>query len=555
MRLCVNYLFIAQNLLYFEGTMGLYKIHRLLFVFCFITWNSNALAQEKKDHGKLTPLRTCYDVTHYGIEVKVIPETRSIRGCNTISFKAVNGFKTLQLDYVKAMQIDSIVFQNKPLLFDRKNNTVLVHFPKTIMMGDHEKIKVYFNGKPQVAILPPWKGGFVWNKDANLNDWVGLACEGIGTYIWLPCKDHWSDEADSMDMYLSVPEGLTGVSNGQLVARKKIEMNYELFHWQVRNPINNYSININVGKYTEIRDTFYGIHQVPLNYYVLEDNRAKAIKHFQQVKGMLKAFENYFGAYPFYEDSYKLVETSYWGMEHQSCIAYGNHYMNNDYNFDFIIIHESGHEWFANSITAIDPADMWIHESFTTYSEALYVEYFYGKERANDYLVAQRKSIIAKHPMLGPRGEFYHGYTDNDIYYKGTWLLHTMRNAMNNDSLWFDAIHQLSEQFKHKIIQTEDIIAFFNTHTDYKWQLFFDQYLYKGPIPELVYKINLNRDGTQTVTYHFKNIVKGFRMPIKIYTSSDKKMFIWLTPNANKQTVVIPSNAVFKVATELFLVK
>ncbi len=525
------------------------------FIFCNTCSISYAFKSEKKDHGKLTTLRTCYDVTHYNIQVKVNPETHSIIGCNAISFKVVNGFNTLQLDYVKDMLIDSIIFQNKPVLFDRKNNVVLVHFPKVMMLGEREKIKVYFKGQPQVALLPPWKGGFVWNKDANLNDWVGLACEGIGAYMWLPCKDHWSDEADSMDMCLSVPEGLTGVSNGQLIERKKNEPGYEMFHWKVVNPINNYSININIGKYTEIRDTFNGIHQVPLAYYVLEGNRDTAAKHFKQVKGMLAAFEHYFGAYPFYEDSYKLVETSYWGMEHQSCIAYGNHYMNNDFNFDFIIIHESGHEWFANSITANDPADMWIHESFTTYSEALYVEYLYGKQRAIEYLLTQRKKIVAKHAMIGPRDEFYHGQKDNDIYYKGTWMLHTMRNIMNDDSLWFATIKALNEQFEHKIIQTKDIIGFFNTHTNCRWSLFFKQYLSHGPLPEFVYKIKLNKDGTQTVTYHFKNIIKGFSIPVKIYTSMDKTAFIWISAHAKQQNVTIAKNDTFMVASELFLLK
>lgn len=541
-------------MLSFEDVMESKKFIVLLLVWCFYMCTFNTYAQEKKDHGNLTPLRTSYDVKHYGISVKVDPKTQSISGCNNILFQVVSDFNTFQLDFVKYMQIDSIVFQKNRIQFERKENIVLVHFSKTLIKKNYEIIKVYFSGVPQVAVLPPWKGGFVWKKDNQNNDWVGLACEGIGTYIWLPCKDHWSDEADSMDMYLKVPDGLVGVSNGQLIERKKSEIGYEMFHWQVRNPINNYSININIGKYTEIRDTFNGINQVPLNYYVLEDNREKAEKHFQQVKGMLKAFEHYFGAYPFYEDSYKLVETSYWGMEHQSCVAYGNHYLNNEFNFDFIIIHESGHEWFANSITAKDPADMWIHESFTTYSEALYVEYLYGTEKAIDYLLSQRKKIIGKYPMIGARNEFYHDFKDNDIYYKGTWILHTMRNSLNNDSLWFTTIRQLSEHFKHKIIQTEDVIAFFNEHTGRNWDTFFKQYLYQGPLPELVLKTKTSKDGKQTVSYKWNHVVKGFTMPIKIYTNSEKTTFIWIKPKAKRQDVEISIDATFKIASELFLV-
>lgn len=531
--------------------MGLKKlIALLLFISAF-----NIYAQEKKVHGELTPLRTCYDIKHYGIQVKVDPNKQSISGCNSITFQVINDFNTLQLDFVKTMQIDSIVFQNTRIQYERKENIVLVHFSKILLKSNTEILNVYFSGKPQVALSPPWKGGFVWSKDNENNDWVGLACEGIGAYIWLPCKDHWSDEADSMDMYLKIPEGLIGVSNGKLIERKKKEIGYEMFHWQVRNPINNYSININIGKYTEIRDTFYGIHQVPLDYFVLVDNRVRAEKHFKQVKGMLSAFENYFGAYPFYEDSYKLVETSYWGMEHQSCVAYGNHYINNDFNFDFIIIHESGHEWFANSITANDPADMWIHESFTTYSEALYVEYLYGKQKAIEYLLTQRNKVVAKHPMVGPRNEFYHGQKDNDIYYKGTWMLHTMRNVLNNDSLWFACIRELSEHFKHKIIQTEDVIAYFNQHTGRNWDAFFKQYLYQGPLPELVFKTKTTKDGKLLVTYKWEHVVRGFNMPVKIFTNSDKTTFIWITPTAHQQQIIINNSSLFEIDRSSFLIK
>ncbi len=542
-------------MLYFDAVLMQKRFIILTLFFSVFSIGSFVTDNEKKTHGTLTPMRTCFDVTHYGISVKVDPKTQTISGKNIISFRVISAFKILQLDLVKEMQIDSILFLGKPLQYTRKENIVLVNFTSQLPKNAFQQIMVYFSGKPHVAELPPWKGGFVWAKDPENNDWVGLACEGIGAYVWLPCKDHWSDEADSMDMFLTVPEGLTGVSNGRLIAQFDAGEGFRTFHWHVSNPINNYNISINIGKYAEIKDVYYGIKALSLTYYVLQDNKEKAEKHFKQVPKMLKAFEHYFGAYPFYEDGYKLVETPYWGMEHQSCIAYGNQYINNDFDFDFIIIHESGHEWFANSITASDPADMWIHESFTTYSEALFVEYNYGKQKAIEYLQTQRGKVVGKHPMVGPRNEFYHGFTDNDIYYKGSWMLHTMRNSLNNDSLWFATIKNLCLQFRHKIVRTEDILTYFNTATGQNWDQFFKQYLYCSSIPKLDFKITYAPNGKQLVNYKWTKCVKGFNMLVKVYTNAAKTEYLWVKPSQKYQIVEINAPGVFMIATELFLVE
>ena len=375
---------------------------------------------------------------------------------------------------------------------------------------------LYFSGKPLEAKLAPWDGGFVWRKDNNGYDWVGLACEGLGASAWLPCKDHWSDEAEGADITLIVPNDLTGVSNGKLIEEKLIDSAYKAFHWRVVNPINNYNISINVGHYINIKDTFSGVNVVPLSYYVLDYNKASAERHFLQVHGMLDAFEHFFGQYPFKDDSYKLVETPYWGMEHQSCIAYGNNYKNNVFGFDFIVIHESGHEWFGNSITASDAADMWLHESFTTYAEALYMEYRVDKTRAIEYLSEQKKKIVSKYPMQGPRGVFYHGRTDSDIYYKGTWMLHTMRNILNNDSLWFACLKEMNTVYFHKIVSTEEIVQYFNSKTSYNWDLFFNQYLYKSSIPELEIKQTVLKNGKIIYSMRLESDVKDLNIPLNI---------------------------------------
>jgi aminopeptidase N len=488
---------------------------------------------KRKDIGKLVFERTCFDVVHCDIQVKLSPNEKFISGSNQIEFKMLENTSKIQLDYTKNMNLDSARFMDKPVSFKRKGNILLFDFPAGLLKNSSYTLMLYFSGKPLEAKLAPWDGGFVWRKDKKGYDWVGLACEGLGASAWLPCKDHWSDEAEGADITLIVPKDLTGVSNGKLIDEKIVDSAFKAFHWRVVNQINNYNISINVGRYVNIKDTFHGINKLPLSYYVLEYNQAAAERHFLQVHGMLEAFEHYFGQYPFKEDSYKLVETPYWGMEHQSCIAYGNNYKNNDFGFDFIIIHESGHEWYANNITASDAADMWIHESFTTYSEALYLEYKTNKNTSIEYLLGQKKKIVSKHPMQGPRGVFYHGRTDSDIYYKGTWMLHTMRSVLNNDSLWFSGLKQMNQKYFHRIVNTEEIIEFFNSKTGYNWDLFFNQYLYKSSLPELEIKQLLLDNGNIRYTLTLEADVKDLKLPLNIKL-----------PNGQTITVVVSDKSV-----------
>lgn len=488
---------------------------------------------KRKDIGKLVFERTCFDVVHYDIQVKLSPNEKFISGSNRIEFKMLENASKIQLDYTKNMNLDSARFMGKPIAFKRKGNILLFDFPAGLLKNSSYTLLLYFSGKPLEAKLAPWDGGFVWRKDRNGYDWVGLACEGLGASAWLPCKDHWSDEAEGADITLIVPKDLTGVSNGKLIDEKSVDSAYKAFHWRVVNPINNYNISINVGRYVNFKDTFSGINLLPLSYYVLDYNLASAEKHFLQVHGMLEAFEHYFGQYPFKDDSYKLVETPYWGMEHQSCIAYGNNYKNNSFGFDFIIIHESGHEWYANSITASDAADMWIHESFTTYAEALYLEYKSNRTTSTEYLLGQKKKIVSKHPMQGPRGVFYHGRTDSDIYYKGTWMLNTMRSVLNNDSLWFACLKEMNLKYFHKIVGTEEIIQYFNSKTAYNWNLFFKQYLYGKNIPELEIKQLLLDNGNIRYTLTLESDVKDLKLPLNIKL-----------PNGQTITVVVSDKSV-----------
>lgn len=538
---------------------------KVCFYFLLLFGSLSVSAQQKFTkydylHGRLTPLRSCFEVKHYDIRLKVEPAVKMISGSNTITFMVDKDFQKMQLDLFSVMRIDSMLFYGKRVSFTRDSNAVFVDLGIKVKKGALGKLKVYFSGHPPAAKKAPWDGGFVWKKDSSGFDWVGLACEGIGASCWLPCKDHWSDEADSMDMHLQVPSELLGVSNGRLIGKQELPDGFTQYHWKVVNTINSYNISVNVGNYKLIHDTYKAKFNViaeplSLDYYVLTDNVQKAQQHFKQVHKMLEAFEKFFGPYPFWEDGYKLVETPYWGMEHQSCIAYGNDYNNNRFNFDFIIIHESGHEWFGNSLTATDPAEMWIHESFTTYSEALFVEYFSGYETAQQYLHEQRKNIKNKQPLIGAYEVNFHGRDDNDIYYKGSWMLHTLRSVIDNDTLWFNMIKELSLTFKKRHITTAQLVAFFNKRSGRDLNKFFSQYLYKANLPVFEYKIEERKESNLTMSYRWIKMVGGFEMPVKL--TATKGMYATVTPRKSWQLIDLNyfDEKEFKIEPDRYLIE
>lgn len=487
-----------------------------LILFSFLSLIS-ILKADDKQLGKLGKQRTCFDVKHYSIAVNVHPVSKSITGSNTIQAVFVEESRMIQIDYVQKMKISEIKLQNgHDLKYYRKGRAVLIELDRIYKKGEVIKFKVSFMGQPEVAKKAPWQGGFVWSKDKDGNDWIGLACESKGASIWLPCKDHWNDEPDSLDMHLGVPKGLMGVSNGRLMGNTSISDSMVVYHWRTSNTINHYNISINIGKYAHIKDVYNGKEgALSLDYYVLAYNASKAIKHFRETDTMLRIFEHFFGPYPFYSDGYKLVETPYWGMEHQSCIAYGNNYKFNKFGFDFIIVHESGHEWFANSITASDPADMWIHESFTTYSEALFVEYTKGIDSAISYLSMQRKLIVSRYPIQGTRNIDLHHRKDNDIYYKGTWVLHTLRNHFGNDSIWMDILYGIGSTFRHKIIRTEDVTNYINKASGLNLEPFWKQYLYGTKLPVLHVKMGKSMSESY-IEWYLSKVETNFQLNLKL---------------------------------------
>ncbi|OJX55768.1 MAG: peptidase M1 [Flavobacterium sp. 38-13] len=487
----------------------------------------NSLAQEftRKDslRGGFSFERICYDVQRYDLNITINPEEKSIRGYNDITFKTVKNTQKIQVDLFENMKIDSIIFDGRSLEYKREFDAVFITFPKPLNVdGTDKTIRFYYSGTPQIAKYPPWDGGFVFKTDNKGKPWIGVAVQGTGASLWYPVKDSQSDEPDfGATIKVAVPDGLMNVSNGRFKGSENLKNGYTRWDWEVKSPINTYDITVNIADYVHIHDNHNGLD---LDYYVMPENEEKAKKHFEEVKPMLDCFESKFGKYPFAEDGYKLVETSYLGMEHQSAVAYGNKYrkgyQGSDISgtgigllFDYITIHESGHEWFGNSITSKDIADLWIHEGFTTYSESVFVECLYGYEKAMEYINGQKKRVSNRSPIIG-----YYGVNDKgstDMYYKGALLLNTLRHIVNDDQKWWKLLLKYSETYRHKIIDTQTVITFFNTEIGRELTPVFEQYLRYKNIPELEVAVK-----NKEVKFRWITDVPDFKMPIIIKQGS-----------------------------------
>jgi aminopeptidase N len=468
--------------------------------------------------GGLRPERTCYDVQRYDLNIKINPDEKTIVGYNEIAFKVVENSSKIQVDLFENMQIDSIIHKNKKLEYKREFDAVFIDFPSGLTTNSSEKIRFYYSGKPKVAKNAPWDGGFVFKKDKQGKHWIGVAVQGTGASLWYPVKDSQTDEPDlGSTIKVAVPNGLMNVSNGRFKGLEDLKNGYTRWDWEVKNPINNYDITVNIADYAHIHDNHNGLD---LDYYVLRDNEETAKKHFEEVKPMMDCFQTKFGKYPFAEDGYKLVETPYLGMEHQSAVAYGNKYkkgyMGSDLSmsgvgllFDYITIHESGHEWFGNSITSSDIADMWIHEGFTQYTELVYIECQFGYEKAMKYAKGLKLNVRNDRPIIGTCCVNNEG--SGDMYPKGALLLNTLRHVINNDELWWKIILKYSETYRHKIIDTPTVIAFFNEESSMNLTPIFNQYLSYKKIPALELKLNKKK-----LEFQWKTDVTDFNMPIDI---------------------------------------
>lgn len=503
-----------------------YIISIALFIAIVHTGNTQFTRQDSI-RGSVTPERAWWDLNYYHLDIKVDPDQKYIEGSNTILFTALREGNIIQVDLQEPLQISSAIFSDKEVNVVKDGNAHYVHLTETMKKGDVRSVKVHYQGHPKEAIRPPWDGGVTYRKDANGNHFVATSCQGLGASIWWPCKDHMYDEVDSMLMSITVPDHLMDVSNGQL---RNIDDNSDgtkTFHWFVNNPINNYGVNINIGDYVHWEETYQGLNgPLKLDYYPLRVNEKKARKQWQEVIPMMKAFEHWFGPYPFYEDGFKLVEAPYLGMEHQSSITYGNGYQNGYLGrdlsgtgygllFDFIIIHESGHEWFANNITYKDIADMWIHESFTNYSESLYLEYHHGKEAGDQYVLGTRANINNDKPIIGPYGVNTRG--SGDMYYKGGNMLHTLRQWVNDDDKWRNMLIGLNETFFHQTVSTEQIEDYMSKSLGLELKPFFDQYLRDIRLPTLEYF-----QQEKKLMYRWSAVNSSFRMPVYVSINGEK---------------------------------
>lgn len=488
--------------------------------------------------GGLRVERTSFDVLRYDLNITINPEKKEISGYNDITFKAVNPTKKIQLDLFDNMKIGGIT-ANKfgKLEYTREENAVFIEFPSSLIQDSVYTIRFMYHGNPKIAKNAPWDGGFVFKKDSNGKDFIGVAVQGTGASLWYPVKDSQSDEPDfGASIKVAVPNGLMNVSNGRFQGSTDLGNGYTRWDWEVKNPINTYSITVNIGDYVHFSDS---LPNLDIDYYVLRENAEKAKIHFDaDVKPMMNCFQSKFGNYPFAEDGFKLVESPYLGMEHQSAVAYGNKYrkgyLGSDLSgtgvgmfFDYIIIHETGHEWFGNSITSQDIADMWIHEGFTTYTETVFVECMKGYEAALKYVNGQARNVQNDKPIIGAYGVNKRG--SGDMYYKGSLLLNTLRHVINDDTKWWQLLYNYSEHFKKQIITTEMVIAYFNEQTNMDLTPIFQQYLYTANIPALEYK----KIGTE-LQYQWKNVNSDFNMPVDIAFG---KEIVRLYPTTQKQKI------------------
>lgn len=508
--------------------------------------------------GSITPERAWWDLKHYHLDISVNPSAKSIQGSNVIRYEVLKASQVIQIDLQPPLKPDSIVQEGKKLkVISRGPNALMIQLEKPQRIGDNNEIKVYYSGKPRPARHAPWDGGLSWSKDATGAPFIATSCQGLGASAWWPCKDHMYDEPDSMVIAIAVPDPLMAVSNGQLTATEFVNDSTKKYVWTVKNPINNYGVNMNIGRYISYNEVYQG-EKGPLDvsYYVIKEDLTAARKQFVQVKEMLKAFEHWFGPYPFYEDGYKLVHVPYLGMEHQSSVTYGNKFLNGylgtdlsgsgwGMKWDYIIVHESGHEWFANNITYKDIADMWIHESFTTYSECLFTEYYYGKAAGAAYVIGERRNIQNDRPIIGDYNVNNEG--SGDMYFKGANMLHTLRQWVQDDEKWRGILRDINSTFYHSTVTTQDIETFLAQKTGLDLQAFFDQYLRSREMPELQY-----RKIKGGVEFRYVGVVSGFEMPIDV---SDGKTIQRIYPKKEEwQRVRWKNRKEFKVLED-YLVK
>jgi aminopeptidase N len=502
--------------------------------------------------GAYGPYRANNDLLYYHLDIRVDPAQKFIGGKNTIRFRMLKDDTRIQLDLSEALSVDKILYGTNPLKYERDGSAVFIDFPETLRAGQIYSIDFYYSGHPPETGR---FGGITFKKDASGHDWINTACEGIGASVWWPNKDQWRDEVENMDISVAIPKGLVDVSNGKFAGKTDLGDGYTRWDWHIHYPINNYDVSLNIGNYVQFSDK---LGDLSLDFFALPEDLEKAKIQFAQAKGMLEAFQHYFGSYPFAEDGYKLIEAPYAGMEHQSAVTYGNlfqnGYLGHDWTgvgisprFDFIIIHESGHEWFGNSITAADPSDMWIHEGWTTYLESLYVEYRWGKADAIKYMSGYRPKVVNLRPIVAERG--VNADPTEDQYFKGALMLNTLRSVVDDDAKWWILLYNFYQQFKYRNITTDDVVSYFNQQTGMNLTPIFDQYLRHTQIPRLEL---LFGEAPGMVMYKWSADEENFSMPVRVGTADHWQIIHPTTEWQSMQTTLTKDE--FQVATDLYYV-
>jgi len=524
-----------------------------LCILCGLSANaqeSGGFSRADTLRGSNGPGRSWWDVQHYDITVEPDYPTQTIKGVSAIRIRLLEDVdaREAQIDLQVPMQLDSVFVNNIPAKIYRDGNAWFVQFPGGLKNQQHI-MQCHFSGKPRRAVKAPWDGGWVWTKDQSGNPWMTVACQGLGASVWYPCKDYQADEPDQgAILRMIVPDTLMAVGNGRLVEETAMKGKNKMYSWKVVNPINNYNIVPYIGKYAHFHETYSGEKGLlDMNYWVLPANLDKAKKQMADAPRMMKAFEHWFGPYPFYEDGFKIVEAPHLGMEHQSAIAYGNKYKNGylgtdlsatgwGLKWDFIIIHESGHEWFANNITTKDIADMWVHEGFTNYSETLFTDFFYGRDAGNDYVIGTRQLIANDIPIIGTYGVNKEG--SGDMYYKAGNMIHMIRQLIGDDEKFRKILRDMNQRFYHQTVNGSDVEAFLEKESGIRLGKIFDQYLRTILVPNLEYKWKKKK-----IWYRWTNAVEGFDMPVPVQIEGDSSTAFWLYPSTTwrKKKVKIKS--------------
>ena len=502
--------------------------------------------------GEYGRYRANNDLLYYHLDIRVDPQKKWIAGKNTIRFKMLEDDTRIQLDLYANLAVDKILLGTTPLKYEREINTVWIDFPQTLKAGRTYTIDFHYSGNPkEIGRF----GGFVFRKDPGGNDWIFTACEGEGAAVWWPNKDQWRDEVENMDLSVSIPSELVDVSNGALQGKTDLKDGYTRWDWKIHYPINNYDVSLNIGTYVHFGDR---LGDLPLDFYVLPGSLEKAKAQFAQAKPMIEAYEHYFGEYPFKKDGYKLIEVPYSGMEHQSAVTYGNRfangYLERDWTgvgispkFDFIIVHESGHEWFGNAVSAADVSDMWIHEGWTTYLECLYVERIFGREDALKYTNGYKAKVRNREPIVTQRG--IHRTPSQDMYFKGALFLNTLRSVVGDDARWFTLLRDVFQRFKYQNILTEDLVSFVNAQLKMNLTPVFDQYLRRAELPTLEVAFD---EAEGTMAYRWKAEERGFDMPIRAGRKGSLEVLHPTTDWKLLKTDIKKDD--FAVATDLFYV-